>query len=96
MHLGGLDERKEEAWELFLEHCGSTVNRVERKQLIETLPDKDLFPTVNPRKYKLQEMGHHHFFELLGWNPQAIILTALLWKENPNLTLVNLYKMIVE
>ena len=92
--------KKEEAWELFLEHCGSSVSRTERKQLIETLPDKELFPAVYerkmPPKYKVQEMGHHHFFELLEWNPQAIILTALLWKENPSLMLVNLYKMTVE
>ena len=37
-----------------------------------------------------------NFFELLGWNPQSIILTAKLWKQKSDLTLTDLYKFIAE
>lgn len=42
----------------------------------------------------LDKLGNHHLFELLGWNPQAIILIALLWNSNVKLTLGDLYEMI--
>ena len=35
-------------------------------------------------------------FELLGWNPQAIILIALLWKNNSELTLGALYDTVAD
>ncbi len=44
----------------------------------------------------MHNLGQHHLFELLGWNPQAIILMALLWKSARNLRLNELYHMIVK
>jgi hypothetical protein len=41
-------------------------------------------------------LGEHHLLELLGWNPQAIILLSALYKSNTDLTLVDLYQMIVK
>jgi len=75
--------------------------------LSKKLPNEKLFPGSykDPKTKKRKKpiyhadddkIGAHHFFELLNWNPQAIILIALMWKSNSNLTLVKLYEMIVK
>jgi hypothetical protein len=46
--------------------------------------------------YSSKELGKHHFFELLCWNPQAIKAVAVLWNGRPNLSLVDLYNFVAE
>ena len=58
-------------------------------------PDPKLFPQKK-RRPKCINLSDHHFFELLEWNPQAIKNAAILWKDRPNLTLVQLYQKVVE
>jgi len=88
--LDGLSTPVKDSWDLFAANCGSSIKIEERKSLASTVPDKKLFskPYYNEKTkksvskivYKYSDLGNHHFFELLGWNPQAIILTAFIWK----------------
>ena len=73
--------------------------------MAETKPDPKLFPELyrDPKTRKrltptcsAASLEEHHFFQLLSWNPSAIKATALLWKQNQKMTLVDLYKILVE
>ena len=72
--------------------------------LAETKPDPKIFESqyrdpIKKKKivpvYSSTNLGEHHLFQLLGYNPQAIKTTAILWKGSENFTLVGLYQMIV-
>jgi len=95
IELEGLKEVKQDAWELFSKHFkGAQLD--ERRDLSKKLPDQTKFSGawMNGKKqlskselqklYTPSKLGEHHFFDLLGRNPQAIILMALMRKNNPN------------
>jgi hypothetical protein len=71
----------------------------EKRALANTLPDPKLFQgpyrdhknkKIVP-KYNPNHLGEHHFFQLLGYNPSAIITTGHLWKGVESLSLAGLY-----
>jgi hypothetical protein len=45
-------------------------------------------------KYKQNDLGKHHMFELLQYNPQAIIFSALQNSNNKGQSLKTLYKQM--
>ena len=91
LKLEGLVKAKQDAWRLFEEQYGKKITLAEKKALADTLPEQYKDPKRKKPVCKASNLGEHHFFELLQWNPQAIKTTAILWKGNPNLTLVGLY-----
>ena len=74
----------------------------EKRQLAETLPDRKLFPDVYTElkgklpNYTYSNLGKHHLFQLLDYNPLAIRTTAMLWKGYKSFKLVTLYNMIAK
>jgi len=65
-----------------------------------TLVDKKSLLSVKKKDVKkttatASKMGDHNLFELLGWNPLAIIILALCWSSNPDQqSLGDLYEMV--
>ena len=69
------------------------------KALAETKPDPTLFEEpyrdkkgkkIMP-KYTMSNLGAHHLFQLLDYNPQAIKTAALIWRGHDHMSLVKLY-----
>jgi hypothetical protein len=90
INLKGVGENKQDSWDLFIKHFGP-IDRDEMIEFAQTLPEQSKFtaPYIDEKgkpiqklKYRVNRLGEHHFFDLLGRNPQAIILTALLRKSN--------------
>jgi hypothetical protein len=105
MELRGFQSEKEAALELFTKRCGRPISAACKESLVKKIPDQTKFRsyhfTQDDKKRKIppvkrSNIHDHHLFELLGWNPQAIILIALLWKNNPNLTLGTLYETVAD
>ena len=100
--MEGFEKEKQDGWAVFLQNCGPTITEKEKNMLAKEKPDPKLFPYTKLKQSNQSlrvtpsTLGDHHFFALLGWNPQAIKTTAILRKGNKNLRLVNLYHIIVE
>jgi hypothetical protein len=72
------------AWTLFKSISGEDIPQDQLAQLIKMQPDSKA----------VKNIGDHHLFELLAYNPKAIKTAALLYKENKNINLATLYQMI--
>jgi len=97
--LDGFVSEKYESWTLFKRTYGKIISREQIIEFTQAQPDPTIFkksPTKKKLSLKLNmnALGEHHLFELLGWNPTTIILTALLWKGKRQLTLSGLYQLI--
>jgi hypothetical protein len=77
----------------------------EIENLAKLKPDQSKFPgayldargkKISKLRYTKNKIGEHHLFDLLGRHPQAIILAAHLHRNDKNLTLGDLYGLIVE
>lgn len=102
--LEGLNVDNQDSWDLFHKHYRD-ITKEEKIDFSKTLPDIEKFKKPyrdehgkikSKLKYKINKLGDHHFFDLLGRNPQAIILNALLRKSNSKLCLSSIYQMTVE
>lgn len=104
IHLEGLKDDQKLAWQLFREYY-LEKSKDEIENLAKLKPDQNKFPgayldargkKISKLRYTKNKIGEHHLFDLLGRHPQAIILAAHLHRNDKNLTLGDLYGLIVE